>query len=124
MGLLSGLGYWVLVLFSVEVLILFGLLWRRTGILFFKRWLYRLSWILPLHLWLAYLVYDTSLNPHAIRSFLDYNHFMARVLVRESETLVARFLPYLMAGVIALLFLPPLASRLKRRWSGDLSQKV
>ena len=106
MAMLERLGYWVLVLFSVEVLVLFGLLWKRTGILFFKRWLYRLSWILPLHLWLAYLIYDTSLDPRAIRSFLDYNHFMARLLVRDTEILLARFIPHLTATIAVLSALP------------------
>ena len=104
-------GFLVLILFSIEVLATAELLWRLTGFLFFKRWLLRLSWILPLYLILAYRIYGTSRHSQTIRTFLDYQRFQLRTQVRDSEILAACYMPYLTATICILILAVHLRSR-------------
>ena len=95
--------------------VLAGLLWRRTGIRFFQRWTYRLSWILPLLLWWAYY-HKAHLPPGKIitHSLEEYFYFQALLIVRDEEIFAALIIPYLTAAICVLALLPHMMCRLKQ----------
>lgn len=108
-------GYWALwspVVFGAEVLALLWLFWKRTGMAFFNRWLWRLSWILPCCLYLAYRNHGPVPDFRTIRSFEDYLHFQTVLAVRNAEILAARYIPYLAAAIVALTLLPSLIAKI------------
>lgn len=106
-------GFWSLAVFSAELLALLWLLWKRTGIGFFSRWLARLSGILPLLLYLAYRIGDQVPDPATIRSFEAYLSFQTHLAVRDAEILAARYIPYLALAITTLAVLPRLTRCVK-----------
>lgn len=99
-------GYWALVVLAGEAMILLGLLWKRTRFPFFRRWLLRLSWLLPVMLYLAYRIGDQIPDPRAIRSFESYLLFLTRLAVRDTEFFAAHSIPYLSRRALKLATRP------------------
>ncbi len=110
-------GYWSLVAFSIAFWAVLFALWSLTGVRLLDRWLRRCSWLLPALLYLAYRGHHIAVDPRSIRTFEDYNLFMTRLFVHDTEVLAARSIPGLTLSLLVLIALIVLRNRIQPRLS-------